>query len=60
MNEKMVAIRGDKTIEQVCHDLNLNPNMYEAYERGDRTPVESVLKEIADYFGVADSELVSK
>lgn len=57
MNKHLIALRGKKTIEQVCDDLRLNPNAYEAYESGEREPLLVVKKIIASYFGVKESEI---
>ena len=35
----------------------ISPNMYEAYERGDREPLDSVKEILADYFGKTVSEI---
>ena len=45
-------LRGEKTIEDVCNDLNLNPNVYEAYENDQREPHPNVVKLLSEYFGV--------
>ena len=37
--------------------MKLNPNAYEAYERGDRMPLDSVKKIITDYFKVSISDI---
>lgn len=50
-NEKLKSLRGDKTIEEVTSAMMLNPNAYEAYEAGERMPLDPVKKIIADYFG---------
>lgn len=56
-NEKMVYLRGSKTIEEVTTTMQLNPNMYEAYERGERIPLDPVKVIIADYFKVTVEDI---
>lgn len=48
--EKLKKLRGNKTVEEVTDAMNLNPNVYEAYERGERMPLEPVKKIIARYY----------
>ncbi len=56
-NEKLKSLRGDKTIEEVTAAMMLNPNAYEAYEAGERMPLDSVKKIIADYFKVTVKDI---
>lgn len=56
-NEKLKSLRGDKTIEEVAAAMMLNPNMYEAYEKGERMPLDPVKKIIADYFGASEETI---
>lgn len=56
-NEKLKSLRGDKTIEEVTSAMMLNPNAYEAYESGDRMPLDTVKKIIADYFKVTVKDI---
>lgn len=56
-NEKLRSLRGDKTIEDVTTTMQLNPNMYEAYEAGIRMPLDPVKEIIARYFKVSVSDI---
>lgn len=55
--EKMVSLRGDRTIDEVSDAMQLNPNMYEAYERGERMPLDPVKVIIADFFEVTVEDI---
>lgn len=59
-NEKLKELRGNKTIEQITEDLNLNPNVYEAYERGERMPFPSVKELIAKYYNISVADIWGK
>ena len=51
-NERLRKLRGDRTIEEVSYATWISPDMYEAYERGDRMPPEAVKEILANYYGV--------
>ena len=56
-NEKMKELRGGKTIGEVAEAINASPDMYEAYERGEREPKPLVKKDIAGFFGVKVTDI---
>lgn len=56
-NEKLVELRGDKTIGEVSDDMMFSPNTYEAFERGDRMPPDRAKEIIAKYFNVEVSDI---
>ncbi len=51
-NEKMKELRGKKTVGEVAQAINVSPDTYGAYERGEREPKPLVKRDIAEYFGV--------
>lgn len=58
-NEKLINLRGDKTVGEVADAISVSPDTYMAYERGERVPVDLVKKLIADYFNVSVSDIWS-
>ena len=59
-NNKMIELRNNKTIKEITDELELNPNMYEAYENGTRTPKDIVKTRIANYFGAKVTDIWQK
>ena len=56
-NEKMVRLRGSKTVDEVADAISASPDTYMAYERGDREPMPRVKEDIAKYFSVKVSDI---
>jgi DNA-binding XRE family transcriptional regulator len=55
--DKLKSLRGNKTIEEVTNATDISPNTYEAYERGDRMPLDPVKVIIAKYFKVTVEDI---
>lgn len=50
--EKMKELRGRRSKQEVAKALGISFSSYVKYERGERTPKDSIKKRIAEYFGV--------
>lgn len=48
--EKLVKLRGDKTKKEVAEAIGVSESSYIKYERGERTPSDTVKRRIADYY----------
>lgn len=53
--EKMRQLRGKRSKQEVSQALGVSFSSYVKYERGERTPKDSIKKRIAEYFGVTVS-----
>lgn len=53
--EKMRQLRGKRSKQEVAQALGVSFSSYVKYERGERTPKDSIKKRIAEYFGVTVS-----
>lgn len=50
--ERMRMLRGTRSKQDVAKALGISFSSYVKYERGERTPRDSIKKRIAEYFGV--------
>lgn len=55
--KKMRELRGKRSKREVAKDLGVSFSSYVKYERGERTPKDSIKKRIAEYFGVTVSAI---
>lgn len=53
--ERMKKLRGNRSKQEVAKALGISFSSYVKYERGERTPRDSIKKRIAEYFGVTVS-----
>lgn len=54
---KLKELRGQKSITDVAEAINASPDVYIAYERGEREPKEVVKQSIAKFFNVQVSDI---
>ncbi|EHY0679271.1 helix-turn-helix domain-containing protein [Listeria monocytogenes] len=52
MRKKLVALRGQRSRQDVSKDLCVTPQMLGAIERGDRNPSLKLANKIANYYNV--------
>lgn len=57
MNEKLRALRGDKSQAEVAKAIGVSDSAMSAYENGDRIPRDEVKIRIADYYGKTVQEI---
>ncbi len=50
MREKLIILRGEKTITEVAKDLNITRQMLSAIENNARTPSLALARKIAVYY----------
>ena len=55
--EKMRALRGEKTKEEVANAVEVTYSSYTKYERDERVPRDEVKVRIANYFGKSVGEI---
>lgn len=53
--EKMRELRGKRSKREIAEALGISLSSYVKYERGERTPKDSLKKRIAEFFGVTVS-----
>ena len=57
VGERLRALRGERTQEEISKELGITKSSYAMYERGERTPREEVKVRISKYYGVSVQEL---
>lgn len=57
MREKLIELRGDKTVTEVAKDVGITRQMLSAIESGSRTPSLEVAKKIASYYSSTIDEI---
>ena len=50
--KRLIELRGDKTREKVCVDLEISYSALQSYEMGARVPKDELKIKIANYYGV--------
>lgn len=50
--KRIRELRGNRSKREVAQALGISFSSYVKYERGERTPRDSIKKRIAEYFGV--------
>lgn len=53
MNEKLIALRGNKTQEEVAKALGISVSALSMYEQGKRIPRDEVKIRMADYYNIS-------
>lgn len=56
-NEKLRALRGEKSQAEVAKAIGVSDSAMSAYENGDRIPRDEVKIRIADYYGRTVQEI---
>lgn len=57
VGERLRALRGERTQEEISKELGITKSSYAIYERGERTPRDEVKVRISKYYGVSVQEL---
>ena len=57
VGERLRALRGERTQEEISKELGITKSSYAMYERGERTPRDEVKVRISNYYGVSVQEL---
>lgn len=57
IGQRLIKLRGDRTRQEVCSALNLNPSALANYENGYRIPCDEVKIRLANYYHVTIDEL---
>lgn len=57
VGERLRALRGKRTQEEISKELGITKSSYAMYERGERTPRDEVKVRISKYYGVSVQEL---
>jgi DNA-binding XRE family transcriptional regulator len=55
--EKMKALRGEKSQQEVAKDLGISFSAYGKYERNERSPRDPLKKKIAKYFSTSVQDI---
>lgn len=50
IGDKLIALRGNKTKEQVCFELGISFSALRSYEAGVRIPKDEIKIKIANYY----------
>lgn len=53
MNEKLIALRGNRTQEEVAKALGISVSALSMYEQGNRIPRDEIKIRMAEYYGVS-------
>jgi len=51
IGKKLVALRGEKTQEEVANALEISVSALSMYERGERIPRDNIKIRISEYYG---------
>lgn len=57
VGERLRALRGERTQEEISKELGITKSSYAMYERGERTPRDEVKVRISKYYGVSVQEV---
>lgn len=57
VGERLRALRGERTQEEISKELGITKSSYAMYERGERTPRDEDKVRISKYYGVSVQEL---
>jgi transcriptional regulator with XRE-family HTH domain len=53
MNEKLIALRGERSQEEVAKALGISVSALSMYEQGNRIPRDEVKIRMAEYYGIS-------
>lgn len=57
MNEKLIALRGERSQEEVAKALGISVSALSMYEQGNRIPRDEIKIRMADYYGISIEDL---
>lgn len=57
MNEKLIALRGERSQEEVAKALGISISALSMYEQGNRIPRDEVKIRMAEYYGISIESL---
>ena len=57
MNEQLIALRGDRSQEEVAKALGISVSALSMYEQGNRIPRDEIKIRMADYYGISIESL---
>lgn len=57
MREKLIDLRGEKTVTEVAKDIGITRQMLSAIEAGIRTPSLELARKIANYYSSSIEEI---
>lgn len=57
MNEKLIALRGERSQEEVAKALGISVSALSMYEQGNRIPRDEVKIRMAEYYGISIEDL---
>lgn len=57
MNEKLIALRGERSQEEVAKALGISISALSMYEQGNRIPRDEVKIRMAEYYGISIEDL---
>lgn len=57
MNEKLIALRGERSQEEVAKALGISVSALSMYEQGNRIPRDEVKIRMAEYYGISIESL---
>lgn len=57
MNEKLIALRGNRSQEEVAKALGISVSALSMYEQGNRIPRDEIKIRMADYYGISIEDL---
>lgn len=57
MRDKLIKLRGERTVTEVAKDVGITRQMLSAIESGDRTPSLEVANKIATYYSSTIDEI---
>lgn len=53
MNDKLIALRGNRTQEEVAKALGISISALSMYEQGNRIPRDEIKIRMAEYYGIS-------
>ena len=53
MNERLIALRGERSQEEVAKALGISVSALSMYEQGNRIPRDEVKIRMAEYYGIS-------
>ena len=57
MNEKLIALRGERSQEEVAKALGISVSALSMYEQGNRIPRDEIKVKMAEYYGISIESL---
>lgn len=57
MNEQLIALRGNRSQEEVAKALGISVSALSMYEQGNRIPRDEIKIKMAEYYGISIESL---